>query len=367
MTEIEFNTKSTELRVDPLVSPTEELRSYLSAAAADRDRLRDEAAAYLENASGLRVLVIGETIIDEYEYCETIGKSGKEPIVAARFLSREKFAGGVLAVANQLATITPHVTALTCLGASDSQESFIRASLRPEVTLEPIYVPDAPTIVKRRFVEAYPLQKLFELYVMNGHDQAENAHDALLAALGRLVSEHDLVVVADYGHGMIHADAVELLCATAPFLSVNTQTNADNRGFNTISKYRRADHVSLSENEIRLEARSRQRPLREIIEEVAEKLACSVILVTRGRNGCVSYGRDNGYHEVPALTSNVVDRIGAGDAVLAVTSVFAAQRAAPELIGLVGNIVGAQAVGVVANSSAVDPASILSELGVLLA
>src|SRR5262249_34936445 len=62
-----------------------------------------EVLSYLERAAELKVLVLGETIIDQYFYCETLGKSGKEPILAVRLHSGEKFAGGVLAVANHLA------------------------------------------------------------------------------------------------------------------------------------------------------------------------------------------------------------------------------------------------------------------------
>ena len=39
---------------------------------------------------------VGETILDEYQYCEAMGKSGKEPVLATRYLSTDKFAGGVL-------------------------------------------------------------------------------------------------------------------------------------------------------------------------------------------------------------------------------------------------------------------------------
>jgi len=42
---------------------------------------------YLENAKPLKVLVVGEAIIDEYQYCEAIGKSSKEPTLVVKDLS----------------------------------------------------------------------------------------------------------------------------------------------------------------------------------------------------------------------------------------------------------------------------------------
>ena len=353
---------SGQLTRRPAIEATTELGAYL------RDfRSRygfSDIVRYVEGARRLRVLAVGETIIDEYEYCETIGKSGKEPILAARYVSRDRFAGGVLAVANQVAVAAGDVVTVTCIGERDSHEEFIRSALRENVRLEAISLPDAPTIVKRRFVEIYPLQKLFELYIMDGHDGTEQ--DRLCETLERVLPQVDAVVVADYGHGMLREEAVELLCSKAPFLSINTQMNADNRGFNTVSKYSRADFVSVSEHELRLEARSRHRDLRGIAEETADRLGCGTLLTTRGRRGCAVYGREAGYFEIPALTKAIVDRVGAGDAVLALTSLLAAQSAPAEMIGLVGNAVGAAAVGIVGNMSVVELEPFVAELEELL-
>jgi bifunctional ADP-heptose synthase (sugar kinase/adenylyltransferase) len=355
---------SDELTRGPAIESTSELDAYL---AAFRSRYGfSDISGYIEGSRRLRVLAVGEAIIDEYEYCETIGKSGKEPILAARYVSRDRFAGGILAVANQIAVAAGDVTTVTCLGERDSHEDFIRAALQENVRLEAVYLPDAPTIVKRRFVEIYPLQKLFELYIMDGHDDGAAEQERLCATLERVLPQVDAVVVADYGHGMLREKAVEILCARAPFLAINTQMNADNRGFNTVSKYRRADFISVSEHELRLEARSRHRDLRAIVEETAGRLECELLLATRGRRGCVVYSNGGGYFEIPAFTRAIVDRVGAGDAVLALTSLFAAQHAPAEMVGLVGNAVGAAAVGIVGNRSVVELAPFITELEVLL-
>ena len=325
----------------------------------------DDVAAVFERARDLKVLVVGEAIIDEYLYCQTIGKSGKEPILAARYVSREQFAGGVLAVANHIATLSDHVTTLTFLGEVDSHEDLIREQMDPKIELRFLTVPAAPTILKRRYVELYPLQKLFELYVMDG-DEYASQWQALSSALDELLPEFDVVVVVDYGHGMIGPEAVSTLCSRSRFLAVNTQTNADNRGFNTVSKYARADYLSVSETEIRLEARLRHGDLHEIVSGVAERLSCPRVLVTQGSQGCSCYDRVEGFVEVPAFTSSVVDRVGAGDAVLGVTALCAVQGVSAELLGAVASAVGAQAVGVVGNRSAIDPAKVLGDIAARL-
>jgi len=313
-----------------------------------------ETLKWLEDARQLKVLVVGEAIIDEYQYCETIGKAGKEPVLVARHMSTERFPGGIVAVANHAAAISGHVTMLTCLGRIDTQEEFIVNQTKPKVEKLFHYLEEAPTIIKRRFVEHYPFQKLFEVYLMADMDQHSAQSDAICSRLSRILPEFDAVIVADYGHGMMTPDVVSVLCEKAPFLAVNTQVNAGNHGFNTVSKYRRANFISISERELRLEARRPRGDLREIVSEVAGRLFCDRMIITRGEQGSLCYSREEGFFEVPAFTGRVVDRVGAGDAVLAVTALCAARQAPMEITGFIGSCVGAMAVATVGNRDSVE-------------
>ena len=144
------------------------------------------------------------------------------------------------------------------------------------------------------------------------------------------------------------------------------QVNAGNHGFNTVSKYRRADFVSLSEGEIRLEARDPTGDLREIVMRVADGLKCPQVLVTRGAKGSLCYGRDEGFFETPGFALRTVDRVGAGDAVFAIGSVCAALGAPIDLIGFIGNAVGSEAVEIVGNQRFIERAPLLRHIEALL-
>jgi rfaE bifunctional protein nucleotidyltransferase chain/domain len=324
----------------------------------------NDVLAWLDRLRTCRVLLVGETIIDEYHFCQTIGKSGKEPILAAQFVSAEKHAGGVLAIANHLAPFCAQVTLVTQLGEQDTQEEFVRASLDRGVTAHFLKVKDAPTIVKRRFVEMYPFQKLFEVYFMD--DEQDGAARADLARqLEPLLPEMDLVIAADYGHGMLEGQIVDLLARRSPFLAVNTQKNAGNHGFNTVSKYPRADFVSISEGELRLDARMKTAPLAGLVDALARRMRSRVLIVTRGQSGALCCS-ESGAVNVPALTGSIKDRVGAGDAVFALTSLLAHAGAPLPIVGLVGNAAGAQAVGTVGNRAALDRVAMIKHLQHLL-
>ncbi len=329
-----------------------EVRQYLSRFS-ERYSV-DDILQYLKNAQSLRVLVVGETIIDEYQYCEQMGKSVKEPILVAQYLSTEKFAGGILAVANHVSNFCDNVGMLTILGAEDSQEDFVRQNVNSNVDKMFLYKADSPTIVKRRFVESYLLQKLFEIYEMNDEELDQRQNQALCAKLDEVLPQYDVVIVVDYGHGMLTRDAIDHLCGKARFLAVNTQANAGNRGLNTISRYPRADYVCLAHHEIALEVRSQQGDVREMMRNVSQKLACGRIVITRGKGGNIGYSEDEGFVEVSAFAHQVVDRIGAGDAVLSLTALCVAQQAPMEVVGFIGNVVGAQAVATLGHRTSIE-------------
>ena len=60
------------------------------------------------------VLIVGEAIIDEYQYVTSLGKPSKETMLATQFQSREIFAGGAVAAANHVASFCGKVDLLTC-------------------------------------------------------------------------------------------------------------------------------------------------------------------------------------------------------------------------------------------------------------
>lgn len=325
----------------------------------------EDVLGWLKRARALKVLVLGEAIIDEYQYCETLGKSGKEPILAAQYVRHERFIGGSLAIANHVTAGSDHVSLLTLLGEHESHEELIREKLSPAVTPTFVTMAGAPTLVKRRFIETYPFQKLFEVYVMD-EAAAQRENEKLYAVLERTIRDFDLVIVADYGHGMVGPDVVELLCSQARFLAVNAQVNAGNHGFNTVSKYRRADFISLSEKEIRLEARNPSGDLRAIVEKVARALNCPRVLITRGNEGCLCFSDTEGFVAVPGFAIRTVDRVGAGDAVFSIGSLCAAVGAPIDVLGLVGNAVGTEAVGIVGNQRFIERAPLMKHMEALL-
>ena len=82
---------------------------------------------------------------------------------------------------------------------------------------------------------------------------------------------------------------------------------------------------------------------------------CSKLIVTQGRHGCVTFERDqDAVHTIPAVARKIVDTVGAGDAFLAVTSPLVAAGTPMNLVGFIGNVVGAEAVTILGNQRSIE-------------
>jgi rfaE bifunctional protein nucleotidyltransferase chain/domain len=310
--------------------------------------------AALDRLRSMRVLVIGEAIIDEYVYVDQMGKSSKEPVLAMRYASEERFAGGTLAIANHMAAFIDDVSLVTFLGTTDSREDFVRERLAPNVKPTFFYKKDSPTIIKRRYVESYLLSKLFEVYIFNDEFLEDDDCAPFVSLLTEQTSQFDLVVVADFGHGVMRQDAIDTVQREAKFLAVNTQQNAANIGYHTISRYSRADFVCTNEGELRSDSRARRGDIEPLIMSLANQLHTKNTLVTQGKRGAVFYRRGEGWSRGPAFARTVTDRVGTGDAVLSWTAPMAAAGLPGDMIAFVANVIGAQAAQIVGNRSAVD-------------
>ncbi len=320
----------------------------------------------VKSLARLKVLVVGDAIIDQYHYIKTLGQVGKGTALAVQYESEEQFAGGSLAVANHLAGFAENVTLVAGLGKVETHEQFIRSKLLPSVVPAFFYIDDAQTVTKRRFVDS-DLNKLFEVYFCSEKPLLDDVNSAVCVWLEANLEKFDVVIVPDFGNGFISGMMVEVLCRKARFLAVNTQLNSGNRGHHVISRYPRAHFVSLNELELRLAAHNRCDPIELVAETVGQRINSDHIAITCGSRGVMFKDRKSGtVHHVPALSTKVLDRIGAGDAFLSLAGLCVGGGLPSEVVAYVGSVAAALDVQIVGNREPVDSVSLYKYITTLL-
>lgn len=314
----------------------------------------DDIIDSLKSLYKMKVLVIGDAIIDEYHYCTPMGKSSKSEIVVNRYDSEEMFAGGALATANNTASLCHDVDLFTVLGKGPSYEEFIRGRLSSHINPVFFYRPETGTTVKRRFVSKGTNRKLFEICYIEDRDIDRAQEIGVIKKLQEIIDRYDLVIVSDFGHGFLTKRIIDLICSKARYMAVNVQTNSANTGFNLVTKYPKADCVCIDEMELRFATHDKFGDVRKLSKQIYQQMGCQQIIATKGPYGSICYSQEYGFHETPAFSSTVIDAIGAGDAFFAFVAPCFASGMSQDLVSFIGNAVGSLAVQIVCNRGPVN-------------
>ena len=295
----------------------------------------------IKKLENLKVLVIGETIIDKYVFCEALGKSGKEPHLVLRDLYEETYLGGVIAIAKNISSFCKKVTVLSCLGR-DKKLNLIKRKLSKNISFKYLIKSNSPTIVKKRYLEHVSKNKVLGVYSLN--DDLINSKEELSfnKMILKEIKKYDVVVVSDYGHGLITNRTAKLIYKSAKFLALNAQANAANTGYHTIQKYNNVDCVVINEQELRQELRNKNEKVENLAKKLAKILNIKNLVITRGDEGAFLFdSKTKNIFYSPAFASKVVDKVGAGDTMLSIISLLVKLKFQHSLSLFLGSLAGA--------------------------
>ena len=304
----------------------------------------------IESLKDLRVLVIGDAVLNEYIFTKSLDKSGKEPFVAYMNLYSEIQTGGVFAVANQISCFSDNVSILTCISGNDYE--FIDKHLSMNIERNIFIQNESKTIKKTRYMDEYRKLKLFEVYNNDELEMNKETEQRILKFLEMNLSRFDMIVCVDFGHGTISDEIMDFLCESNKYLAVNTQLNAGNMGYNFITKYKRADYISLNDKEIRLPFQEKKSDIRVPMGKLSKFFNISKINVTRGKFGSICLYNGT-FYSCPAFTKEPVDTIGAGDKILSLTSLLSYKDVDPNVFSFLGNVIGGLSVKMIGNHSTI--------------
>jgi len=304
----------------------------------------------IESLKNINVLVIGDSMLDEYIYSESMEKSAKEPIVSYTFGSSEIYLGGAFAVANHLSNFVDNICLVTCSGKT--HQDLIDSSLGKNIEKK-IFIQDFPTMIRKTYLDNYNHSKIFEIYNTEEFKITSDSEQKILNYLQNNIQNFDMILILDFGHGMLSPNILDYLYKSNKFIAINCQLTAGNMGYNFITKYRRADFVSLDERELRLPFQNKTSNIEVSITRLSHHLNLDKINITLGKRGSIYYERGN-YFCAPSFTKDPVDTMGAGEAVFSITSLLAYKNSYPHLLPFLGNSVGALAVKITGNQKPIE-------------
>ena len=317
----------------------------------------------IEKFKKIRVLVIGEVIIDQYFFCEAMGKSGKEPVLALKDIKSERYLGGAGAICRHLSQFCNKISLLGMVGEKGEFINYIRHNLPKNVSFNYIRKKNSPTIVKKKFLDNISYNKVLGVYTINDDLLIRGDEKKFAKLLKKEISNHDLIIISDYGHGLISSRSAKLISKSSKYLALNAQINAANIGYHSMRNYKNIDCVIINENELRHEMRDKNNKVELLMKKFSFQQKIKSLVVTRGSYGALLYDKNkNKFTICEAFAEHVVDKIGAGDAMLSIIALFFKCGFTKELSLLGGSLAAAQSAETIGNKETVSKTKILKTL-----
>jgi rfaE bifunctional protein nucleotidyltransferase chain/domain len=319
----------------------------------------------LLSSKKIKILIIGEMIIDHLIFCAALGKSGKEAILNLENKFEKKIVGGVGAIANHLSNFVPDLKILTYLGEYNSNIFFIKKNLKKNIKINYFLKRNSSTIIKTKIIDVSNNTKILGIYDFNDSEINKKENKYLYNHIKKNIKKYDSIIVSDYGHGLIGPSIARYLSMQKK-VNVNTQLNSANIGYHTIGKYKNSHCAVINEVELRHELKDRYSDIITLMKRLSKLLNIKILVITAGKKGSYCYYR-NKFFYCPAFANTVVDKIGSGDTFMAffvlTNKIFSNDI---ELSLFVASIATTQVLEGFANEKNVDLVTLLKSINYIL-
>jgi len=322
----------------------------------------DQIKKIVESFSDLKVLVIGEAIIDEYTFCEALGKSGKEPVLIFKKLNTERYLGGILAIARHLASFCKEIRILSMVGDTDTKKKEIMNKLEKNIKCSFYVKKNSPTILKKRYIDNIDMRKVFGAYSINDTRISQKEENKMLNAFKINQKIYDLIIVADYGHGMITPKIAKYISKNKKFVSLNTQINSTNIGLRSLSKFKKIKNLVINASELRYEMNNNDLDIIYLAKKFIKKIKCDQLCVTEGKKGAFIINKKLNVFKCPAFLNKPKDKVGAGDAYLSLISLCQFKKVDINLANFIASLGAAKSADTIGNKSPIEKIEILKTI-----
>ena len=302
----------------------------------------------LEKIKTKRILVIGEIIFDKYTNVSMMGVSPKASTLSCSIIKSNYMPGGALATYKFLKQFTNRVDIFSIVNSN-----LRNLNLDLKKTKNLIYSNEYPKLIKERIVEkdkSGNLKKILTLNHFNSSSINKNLEIKLLNIIKKKISNYDLVILQDFGHGLVTKKIFEMIKIKSKILSVNVQTNSLNYGFNVIgNKVNKSDYFSLDRKELELFSADQDMDIEASLKKLKTKLNAKVGFLTCGDDFSLGL-KKNKIFKIKTLGVSAKDTMGAGDIFHAMSSIMSLVQNNLYLSLLISQIAGAIAVKIEGNS-----------------
>ncbi len=335
----------------------EKLHALMEAEGITFDSLRK----ILQSFNGIKIHVVGDTIVDSYTYCTLIGGNTKTPTFSLRFDEQVDFVGGAGVVAKHMKKAGADVRFTTVLG-DDAMRDFVLKDLADYgVPTDAVIDRTRPTTQKNLFTAGgYRMLKV---------DKVDNRpiSDKTLDRFRKSIAESDAhaIVFSDFRHGIFNPTTIPLLTASIPQGPLRIADSQVATRWGNILEFQGFDLITPNEREARFALGDQDSTVRPLALDLYKRANCRNLILKMGERGMMTYRHPDthvrSFFNVDTFTHNVVDAVGAGDALLAYATITLTVSKCIVSASILGAIAAALACERDGNNP-IEPADVLARL-----
>ena len=286
---------------------------------------------------GIRAHVVGDTIVDSYTYTSMIGGMSKTPTISVRFDKKTDYVGGAGVVAKHLCAAGADVTFSTVLG-NDAYKDFVIDDLTSfGVRCVPLIDETRPTTNKNAIVaEGYRLLKVDTL-------DNRSISDRIVEELKRQIAERpsQAIVFSDFRHGVFNRDTIPQLTSAIGNGGLRVADSQVASRWGNILEFEGFDLITPNEREARFALGDQDSVLRPLAMELHKRAKCKTVILKCGDRGIITYRSDSpeprAFFTIETFAEKVVDAVGAGDALLAYSTLALVATKNDVIASILGN------------------------------
>ncbi len=307
----------------------------------------------LDAAVGQRILVVGDLFVERYVFCDDGGMSTESPMMSLRELDRRDYIGGAGYLAAQLAALGARPRMVTAVGNDEQSAWAVEELRRLGVEIRSVCSRDDLPVRCRYVVDG---QKVFK--VDRGLMAPPDSHNerATIEQVEAAAIDVDSLLVQDSGYGIASPGLLRFIDEEVrPRMGYAAGGCRESR-WNSAS-LKNLNLIGISERRLRLATNDRDSSLSTLAYQLLDSTQAQSLIVTVGKRGLVTFSRPSTDRNsaawrgrllseyFDAFSDRIVDRLGAGDALLAVSALCGAAGANLMQSAYVGGLAASIGVG----------------------
>ena len=301
----------------------------------------------------IKVIVVGDSIVDEYINCEALGMSQEDPTLAVAPVGSEFFLGGGAIVAAHCRSLGANVKFISVTGKDEISE-FIKSNLDNFKVKSHLFKDiSRVTSLKQRY--RCKGKTLLRVNNLQHNSISPIIQKKILDLISRNIKSTNIILLSDFNYGCLPQSLVDKITKIAKQHNVKIVADSQSSSqIGNIARYKNMDLITPTEREARVSLRNNQDGLEKLGNNLISESKAKNMLLKLGEEGVIIYSNNIKNKiktdQIDAIGLNVVDVAGAGDVMFVAASLALAKNQSIWVSTYLGSLAAAIQVSRVGNT-----------------